>query len=273
MPLSRRRGPVYGRAHRTASRCSDGRPDGAGSSSPPVTSAKASCWPPSPVSWSWTFWRGGGPVFPSRRSTPAGSWSVPPDVPRAFDRRADGFRHAAAGGLWLAPLVYLEHARFGPGWYGKVVSADPDRLLTWAISKAIPQRALQFKSLPDLDSPFPPGRLGDPDAIGNRQLAYDGRGAADRGAPNQRRACVRLHAVQLWRPRHAAGGDQIGEPHRQPDQHCALAYRRHDVVQLIAKLLEEFVGDRLGPLEKGVVARVANVVGVPGRHQGGFGHG
>ncbi|TMD23770.1 MAG: hypothetical protein E6I99_05465 [Chloroflexi bacterium] len=80
---------------------------------------------------------------------------MPPDVPRAFDRRADGFRHAAAGGLWLAPLVYLEHARFGPGWYGKVVSADPDRLLTWAISKAIPQRALQFKSLPDLDSPLP----------------------------------------------------------------------------------------------------------------------
>lgn len=78
---------------------------------------------------------------------------MPPEVPRAFDRRADGFRHAAAGGLWLAPLVYLERARFGPGWYGKVVSADPDRLLSWAISKGIPQRALQFKSLPDLDTP------------------------------------------------------------------------------------------------------------------------
>jgi|GEM_PF-2514810 len=88
------------------------------------------------------------------RSTRAGSWSVPPETPRAFARRADGFRHAAAGGLWLAPLVYLERARFGPGWYGKVVSADPERLLAWAISKAIPQRALQVKSLPDLDSPL-----------------------------------------------------------------------------------------------------------------------
>ncbi|OLD91262.1 MAG: hypothetical protein AUG96_01030 [Chloroflexi bacterium 13_1_20CM_4_66_15] len=78
---------------------------------------------------------------------------MPPDVPRAFDRRADGFRHAAAGGLWLAPLVYLEHARFGPGWYGKVVSSDPERLLTWAASKAIPRRALEVKSLPDLDTP------------------------------------------------------------------------------------------------------------------------
>src|SRR2546430_3031923 len=153
MPLSRRRGPVYGRAHRTASRCSDGRPDGAGSASRPVIRAKASCCPPSPVSWSWTFWRGGGPVFPSKRSTPAGSWFVPPDVPRAFDRRADGFRHAAAGGLWLAPPVYLEHARFGPGWYCKGVSSDPERLLTWAASKAIPRRALEVKSLPDLDTP------------------------------------------------------------------------------------------------------------------------
>jgi hypothetical protein len=78
---------------------------------------------------------------------------VPPDVPRAFPRRADGFRYAAAGGLWLAPLIYLERARFGPGWYGKVVSADPDRLLAWAMSKAIPTRALQVKSLPDLDMP------------------------------------------------------------------------------------------------------------------------
>jgi hypothetical protein len=78
---------------------------------------------------------------------------VPPEVPRWFDRRADGFRHAATGGLWLAPLVFLERARFGPGWYGKVVSADPDRLLAWAISKGIPQRALQVKSLPDVDMP------------------------------------------------------------------------------------------------------------------------
>jgi hypothetical protein len=58
-----------------------------------------------------------------------------------------------AGGLWLAPLVYLEHARFGAGWYGKVVSSDPERLLAWAMSKAIPRRALEVKSLPDLDMP------------------------------------------------------------------------------------------------------------------------
>jgi hypothetical protein len=80
---------------------------------------------------------------------------VPPEQPRAFARRADGFRHAAGGGLWLAPLVYLERARFGPGWYGKVVSADPERLLAWAMAKGIPRRALQVKSLPDLDSPLP----------------------------------------------------------------------------------------------------------------------
>jgi hypothetical protein len=86
-------------------------------------------------------------------STPDGSSFVPPETPRAFARRADGFRHAAAGGLWLAPLVYLEHARFGPGWYGKVVSSDPERLLAWAVSKAIPRRALEIKSLPDLDMP------------------------------------------------------------------------------------------------------------------------
>jgi hypothetical protein len=78
---------------------------------------------------------------------------MPPEVPRGFERRADGFRHAIAGGLWLAPLVHLERARFGPGWYGKVVSADPARLLAWAISKGIPPRALQVKSLPDLDMP------------------------------------------------------------------------------------------------------------------------
>jgi hypothetical protein len=78
---------------------------------------------------------------------------VPPEAPRAFARRADGFRHAAAGHLWLAPLVYLEHARFGAGWYGKVVSSDPERLLAWAVSKAIPRRALEVKSLPDVDMP------------------------------------------------------------------------------------------------------------------------
>jgi hypothetical protein len=81
------------------------------------------------------------------------SSSVPPESPRAFARRSDGFRHAAAGGLWLAPLVYLENARFGPGWYGKVVSSDPERLLAWAVSKAIPRRALEVKSLPDVDMP------------------------------------------------------------------------------------------------------------------------
>lgn len=78
---------------------------------------------------------------------------MPPEVPRYFERRADGFRHAIRGGLWLAPLVYLEHARFGPGWYGKVVSSDPERLLSWAISKGIPTRALQVKSLPDVEMP------------------------------------------------------------------------------------------------------------------------
>src|SRR5438046_5972179 len=86
-------------------------------------------------------------------STHPASSSVPPETPRAFARRADGFRHALAGGLWLAPLVYLEHARFGPGWYGKVVSSDPERLLVWAVSEGIPQRALQVKSLPDLGTP------------------------------------------------------------------------------------------------------------------------
>ena len=86
-----------------------------------------------------------------------GSWYVPPeasiDTPRWFDRRGDGFRYAAAGGLWLAPLVYLDHARFGPGWYGKVVSSDATKLLSWAEGKGIPRRALQMKSLPDLDMP------------------------------------------------------------------------------------------------------------------------
>jgi hypothetical protein len=79
---------------------------------------------------------------------------VPPEdlIPQKFSSRSDGFRHAVRGGLWLAPLVYLETARFGPGWYGKVVSSDPERLLRWAISKNIPVRALEVKSLPDIDS-------------------------------------------------------------------------------------------------------------------------
>ena len=76
---------------------------------------------------------------------------MPPDsgdlVPRKFPRRADGFRHAVSGGLWLAPLVYLDSARFGPGWYGKVVSSDPDRLIAWARGKGLPLRALEHKSL------------------------------------------------------------------------------------------------------------------------------
>lgn len=73
-------------------------------------------------------------------------------TPRWFDRRADGFRHAVRGGLWLAPLVYLRRARFGPGWYGKVVSSDPERLLRWARSRGIPARGLEAKSIPDVDS-------------------------------------------------------------------------------------------------------------------------
>jgi hypothetical protein len=103
---------------------------------------------------------------------------VPPDTLRKFARRADGFRHAVAGGLWLAPLIYLEHARYGPGWYGKVVSADPARLLTWARGKGIPERALQVKSLPDVDSGPRQGRRRVPgyhiDLWGARlALAYD----------------------------------------------------------------------------------------------------
>lgn len=82
------------------------------------------------------------------------------------------------GGLWLAPLVYLESARFGPGWYGKVVSADPERLLAWARAKHIPVRALEHKSLPDVDSGPRHGRRRVPgyhiDLWGARlALAYD----------------------------------------------------------------------------------------------------
>src|SRR2546423_11556177 len=86
-------------------------------------------------------------------STLAASSSVPPETPRAFARRADGFRHAIAGGLWLAPLVYLQRARFGPRWDGKVVSSDPQRLVARAVSKAVPRPAPQVKSLPDRASP------------------------------------------------------------------------------------------------------------------------
>src|SRR5437870_13627535 len=137
-------------------------------------------------------------------STLAVSSSVPPETPRAFARRADGFRHAAAGGLWLAPLVYLERARYGPGWYGKVVSADPQRLLAWAISKGIPQRALQVKSLPDVDMPratrrrLPGYHI---DLWGARlALAYD----------PQTLAAARRRSVAVDRLEAGAGNDQNG---------------------------------------------------------------
>jgi hypothetical protein len=138
----------------------------------------------------------------------AGFWFVPPEIPRAFARRADGFRHAAAGGLWLAPLVYLEHARFGPGWYGKVVSSDPERLLAWAVSKAIPRRALEVKSLPDLDMPRH-GRRRLPgyhiDLWGARlALAYD----------PETLARARQRSVTLDRLHPRSGDDQDG-PGRQ----------------------------------------------------------
>ena len=141
-------------------------------------------------------------------STPAGSSFVPPETPRAFARRADGFRHAAAGGLWLAPLVYLEHARFGPGWYGKVVSSDPERLLAWAFSKAIPRRALEVKSLPDLDMPRE-GRRRLPgyhiDLWGARlALAYDPESLAR----------ARRRSVTIDRLHPGAGDDQHGAGRR-----------------------------------------------------------
>jgi hypothetical protein len=138
---------------------------------------------------------------------------VPPETPRAFARRADGFRHAAAGGLWLAPLVYLEHARFGPGWYGKVVSADPERLLAWAVSKSIPRRALQVKSLPDLDAP----RRGRPrlpgyhiDLWGARlALAYDPTTLA---LARERLGRIPLVAVDRLEP---GAGDDHDRPRRR----------------------------------------------------------
>jgi hypothetical protein len=128
---------------------------------------------------------------------------VPPETPRAFARRADGFRHAIAGGLWLAPLVYLEHARFGPGWYGKVVSSDPERLLAWAVSKAIPRRALEVKSLPDVEMPRK-GRRRLPgyhiDLWGARlALAYDPQTLA-----------ARRRSVAVDRLEAGAGDDQDG---------------------------------------------------------------
>ena len=109
-----------------------------------------------------------------------------------------------AGGLWLAPLVYLEHARFGPGWYGKVVSSDPERLLAWAVSKAIPRRALEVKSLPDLDMPRK-GRRRLPgyhiDLWGARlALAYD---------PDTL-AAARRRSVAVDRLEPGAGDDQGG---------------------------------------------------------------
>jgi hypothetical protein len=107
-----------------------------------------------------------------------------------------------AGGLWLAPLVYLEHARFGAGWYGKVVSSDPERLLAWAVSKAIPRRALEVKSLPDLDMPRK-GRRRLPgyhiDLWGARlALAYD----------PQTLAAARQRSVAVDRLEAGAGDDQ-----------------------------------------------------------------
>jgi hypothetical protein len=87
-------------------------------------------------------------MSPDRDLSPPGAAEL---TPRSFSRRVDGFRHAVRGGLWLAPLVYLERARFGPGWYGKVVSSDAERLLRWAATRGIPVRALQQKSLPDVD--------------------------------------------------------------------------------------------------------------------------
>ena len=64
---------------------------------------------------------------------------------------------------------------------------------------------------------------------------------------------------------HPAGGDEVGEAHRHSDQHGPLADRGDHIAQLVAQLLEQFVGDRLGPFEKGIVARVAGVIGILGR--------
>ena len=122
-------------------------------------------------------------------STRLASLSVSPETPRAFARRSDGFRHAA---------------RFGPGWYGKVVSSDPERLLAWAVSKAIPRRALEVKSLPDVDMPRK-GRRRLPgyhiDLWGARlALAYD----------PQTLAAARRRSVAVDRLEAGAGDDQGG---------------------------------------------------------------
>jgi hypothetical protein len=150
------------------------------------------------------YWPAADPDSHSTPSTRLASSSVPPESPRAFARRADGFRHAAGGGLWLAPLVYLEHARFGPGWYGKVVSSDPELLLAWAVSKAIPRRALEVKSLPDVDMPRR-GRRRLPgyhiDLWGARlALAYD---------PDTL-AAARRRSISVDRLEPGAGNDQDG---------------------------------------------------------------
>jgi hypothetical protein len=73
-------------------------------------------------------------------------------VPRSFARRADGFAHALAGGLWAAPPLYLSSPRWGPQLYGKVVSTDREKLLRWGARHGIPPRALQRKDLPDLEA-------------------------------------------------------------------------------------------------------------------------
>src|SRR2546430_17566056 len=91
-------------------------------------------------------------------STLAASSSVPPETPRAFARRADGFRHAIAGGLWLGPLVYPQRARLGPRGDGKGASSPPQRPLPRAVGKAIPPRAPPGQALPhaDIARPGPP---------------------------------------------------------------------------------------------------------------------
>jgi hypothetical protein len=163
-------------------------------------------------------WRAAGLDSRSTPSTRPASSSVPPETPRAFARRADGFRHALAGGLWLAPLVYLENARFGPGWYGKVVSSDPERLLAWAVSKAIPRRALEVKSLPDVDMPRK-GRRRLPgyhiDLWGARlALAYD----------PQSLAAARRRSVAVDRLEPGTGDDQDGAGRQT--QHLSPGDRR-----------------------------------------------
>ncbi len=73
-------------------------------------------------------------------------------TPRRFERRAHGFAHALAGGLWAAPPLYLSSPRWGTQLYGKVVSTDRDKLLRWGALHGIPARALQRKDLPDLEA-------------------------------------------------------------------------------------------------------------------------